>query len=88
MKRTLLLLIAAAPLLVACGADTVAQSEVEEKTKDELQADKVDCPDDLKAEKDAKMRCTATIGDTEIKVDIVVTKIEDNTVLWTAVPVE
>lgn len=83
MKKTLLMLAATAPLLVACGAGSVSESDVESKTKTQLAADKVDCPDDLKAEKGETMSCTATVGGQEIKVKLTVTSVEDNTAEWT-----
>ena len=83
MKKTLLMLAAAAPLLVACGAASVAESEVESDTKGQLEADKVDCPGDLKAEEGETMSCTATIDGQERKLKLTVTKVEDNVAEWT-----
>lgn len=87
MKKSLLMF-AAAPLLVACGASSVSESDVESKTKDQLTAsldgvEKVDCPGDLKAEKDETMDCTATVAGEEIGITLTVTKVEDNTAEWT-----
>ena len=91
MKKSLLMLAAAAPLLVACGASSVSESDVESTTKEQLAADpdigesveKVECPGDLKAEKDATMDCAATVGGEEIGITLTVTKVEDNTAEWT-----
>jgi len=87
MKKYLLMLAAAAPLLVACGAGTVSESDVESKTKDQLEqslgsVDKVECPEDLKAEKGETMSCTATVEGTEIGIKLTVTKVEDGTAEW------
>jgi hypothetical protein len=89
MKKSLLLFAAAAPLLVACGASSVSESDVESKTKDQLteslgdSVEKVECPGDLKAEKDETMDCTATVAGEEIGITLTVTKVEDNTAEWT-----
>jgi len=83
MKKSLLLLAAAAPLLAGCGASSVSESDVEDKTKEQLSAEKVDCPDDLKAEEDETMSCTATIGGEEIKIKLTVTKVDGDTAEWT-----
>lgn len=89
MKKSLLMLAAAAPLLVACGASSVSESDVEDKTKDQLSStvgdgvEKVDCPEDLKAEKGETMECTATVAGEELKIKLEVTKVEDNTAEWT-----
>ena len=88
MKKSLLMLVAAAPLLVACGASSVSESDVEDKTKAQLTetvgegVEKVDCPEDLKAEKGETMECTATVGDQDLKIKLEVTKVEDNTAEW------
>jgi len=87
MKKTLLMFVAA-PLLVACGASSVSESDVESKTKDQLASsldsvEKVDCPGDLKAEEDETMDCTATVAGEEIGITLTVTKVEDNTAEWT-----
>ena len=88
MKKSLLMLAAAAPLLVACGASSVSESDVEDKTKAQLTetvgegVEKVDCPEDLKAEKGETMECTATVGDQDLKIKLEVTKVEDNTAEW------
>jgi len=91
MKKYLVMLAATAPLLVACGAGSVSESDVESTTKDQLAADpeigdsveKVECPEDLKAEKDETMECTATVGGQEIAITLTVTKVEDDTAEWT-----
>ncbi len=83
MKKSLLLLVAAAPLLAGCGAGSVSESDVEDKTKAQLSAEKVDCPDDLKAEEDETMSCTATVGGEEIKIKLTVTKVDGDTAEWT-----
>ena len=70
MKKYLLMLAAAAPLLVACGTGSVSESDVElQDQEDDFEeslgsVDKVECPEDLKAEKDATMSCTATVEGT------------------------
>ena len=88
MKKSLLLLAAAAPLLVACGASSVSESDVESKTKEQLEqefddVEEVACPGDLKAEMDETMDCTATVAGEEIGLTLTVTKVEDNTAEWT-----
>jgi hypothetical protein len=89
VKKSLLMLAAAAPLLVGCGASTVSESDVESKTKDLLaetagdSVEKVDCPEDLKAEKDETMSCKATIAGEELAIKLTVTKVEDGTAEWT-----
>ena len=83
MKTTVLMLVAAAPLLVACGAGSVAESEVESDTKDKLGAEKVDCPDDLEAVEGETMTCDATIDGEERTLKLTVTKVEDNEAVWT-----
>ena len=45
--------------------------------------EKVECPEDLKAEKDETMECTATVGGQEIAITLTVTKVEDDTAEWT-----
>jgi uncharacterized lipoprotein len=89
MKKSLLMLVAAVPLLAACGASSVSQSDVEDKTKEQLSStfpdgvEKVDCPEDLKAEKGETMECTATVGGEELEIVLEVTSVEDNTAEWT-----
>ncbi len=91
MKKYLLMLAAAAPLLVACGASSVSESDVESTTKEQLASnpdfgdsvEKVECSDDLKAEKGETLDCTATIAGEEVAITLEVTKVEDNTAEWT-----
>ena len=44
--------------------------------------EKVDCPEDLKAEEGETMECTATVGGEELKIKLEVTKVEDDTAEW------
>ena len=83
MKTTLLLLVAATPLLVSCGAGSIPESEVESDTRKQLGAEKVDCPGDLEAEKGTTMSCTATVAGAERKLRLTVTKVEDGTAVYT-----
>ena len=90
MKKSLLLLVAAAPFLAACGADSESESDLEDNTKEQLiselgegTVDKVDCPDDLKAEEDETMSCTATVAGEELKLKLTVTSVKDGTAEWT-----
>jgi len=82
MKKSLLLLAAAAPLLVGCAASSVAESDVEDTTKEKLSAEKVDCPDDLKAEEGETMECTATLDGKELKIKLTVTSADDDGAEW------
>jgi hypothetical protein len=92
MKKSLLLFAAAAPLLVACGAGSVSQSDVESKTKDQLSStlgdsvEKVECPEDLKAEKGESMTCTATVAGEELDFKIEVTKVDGDSAEWSIEP--
>lgn len=77
-----------AVVLSSCGASTVAQSDVEDEIvakfvdADGKHPDSASCPDDLKADKGETMTCTATLGDTTVDVDVTVTKVDGDTVLF------
>lgn len=83
MRTSLLMAVAAGPLLVACGAGSVSESEVESDTKDTLGAEQVDCPADLEAVEGETMYCTATIDGEQRKLKLAVTQVEDNEAVWT-----
>ena len=83
MKTTLLTLVAATLFLVACSAGSIPESEVESDTKEQLGAEKVDCPGDLEAEKGTTISCTATVAGEERKLKLTVTKVEDETAIYT-----
>lgn len=84
----------AAATLSSCGASTVTQSDVEDQIVAELidadgnSPDSATCPDDLKAEEDATMTCTATTGDTTVDVEVTVTKVDGENVLFDIAAVE
>ena len=85
MRRLLTFAVASLLLATACGADVIAESDVEEQTKTQLAAtvgqtpDDVDCPDDLEAKEGASMRCTLTAGGDEIGVTVTVTSVDGDT---------
>ena len=68
------------------GASAVDSSEVEKQISSQLEKqigqapDKVDCPNDLDAEKGAEERCTLTADGQDYGVSVKVTKVDGNDV--------
>ena len=82
-------------VLAACGGNAVAKDDVENQASSLIEKEagqkpkSVTCPDDLDAEKDAKMTCElVTPDDTKLKVNIVVTSVEDDTAKFSVEVVE
>ena len=81
--------VAATCLLVlsACGAGVVTSSDVEGQIKEQFggefkKLEKVSCPEDLTAEVDATMTCTLSGDGTDYKVDVKVTSVKGDNVLF------
>ena len=73
--------------LSACGAGVVTQKDVEGQIKEQFgsefeKLEKVDCPDDLTAEVDSTMTCTLSGDGTDYKVDVKVTSVKGDDVLF------
>jgi hypothetical protein len=72
----------------ACGASTVAESELEEQAASALEElvgerPEIDCPGDLEAEVGAEIRCTLTAADgTTLGTTIVITSVDGDDVLF------
>ncbi len=65
----------------AVAADEVETLLAEQYEKESGQApDKVDCPEDLPAEKGAEIECTLTVDETELSLILTATTVEDDTV--------
>ncbi|QDP97158.1 DUF4333 domain-containing protein [Microlunatus elymi] len=81
-------LAAATLLLSACGTLTVSQADVENQISTQLQKqvgqkpDDVTCPGDLQGKVGTTMRCTLTAGDSKYGVNVKVTSVEGNKVLF------
>jgi len=86
MRRTLIVavMIAAGGLLAGCSS-AVPAADVEEQITTLLEKEvgskptDTSCPEDLPAEKGAKMTCTTTIDGTEYEVAVNVTSVEGDT---------
>ena len=86
MRRTLIAAVAvlAGGVLAGCSA-AVPQADVEEQISSLLEKElgaapeDVACPEDLPAEKGAKMTCTTTVDGTEYDVLVNVTSVEGDT---------
>ena len=72
--------------LAACGGSAVAKDDVEKQASDLIEKDagekpkSVTCPEDLDAEKGAKMKCELVApDDTKYDLEVVVTSVENDT---------
>ncbi len=81
--------LAAAALLAlsACGAGVVEQKDVEGQIKDKFGGEfdkigKISCPEDLTAEVDSTMTCSMSGDGTDYKVEIKVTSVKGDDVLF------
>lgn len=73
--------------LSACGADVVDQQDVEQQISEKFgsefdQVGDVSCPEDLAAEVDATVTCVMTGDGQEYDVDVTVTSIDGDKVLF------
>ena len=83
MHKMVVLVVVLVMAMAACSGEKVLdEAEVEEGAKQALtetvgqEPDSIDCPDDLKAEVGATMRCELTAGSDTLGVTVTVTSID------------